>query len=118
MFIFVLGAQGMEALSYAILQNSFTTKSINLRLNSFGDQGAQFLFLALEKSGKSIKILMVPGCGITKKTSIYRMLSKNNTLEVLDISNNRIGEVSLRFKIFFSEFKHFYILELLYCYKN
>lgn len=89
----ILGTEGVEALSYAILQSSCKIKRINLRLNSFGDQGAKFLFGSLEKEGKTIKTLSIAGCAITKKTSFARMLCRNKTLEVLDISNNRIGEV-------------------------
>lgn len=86
-------------MSYAILQNHCEVKVINLRLNLFGDQGVKFLLAALEKGGTNVKSLSIPGCGITEKTYFSKMLCKNNTLEKLDISNNRIGEVSNRIYI-------------------
>lgn len=88
------GAEGIEALSYAILQDCCKVKVINLRLNRFGDHGITFLFASLEKDSTNVKYLSVPGCGMTEKTSFTQMLHRNNTLQKLDISNNRIGEVS------------------------
>lgn len=80
--------------------NSCKVKKLNLRLNTFGNQGAAFLLQALEKGAKTIKSLSISGCGITGRTSFGKILGNNKTLEELDISNNRIGEV----RYFITEF--------------
>lgn len=89
------GAEGIKALSHAIVQDYCEVKVINLRLNLFGDQGVKFLFTALENGSTNVKSLSIPGCGITGKTLFTKLLLKNNMLEKIDISNNRIGRVSI-----------------------
>lgn len=72
---------------------------INLSLNNFGDKGAGYLLAALEKSDSNIKYLSLSGCGLTEISVFGRMLCRNETLEKLDISNNRIREVSVPIRI-------------------
>lgn len=88
-----LGTEGVEALSHAISQDSCNVKVVNLRMNNIGDRGAQYLLHALSARRSKIKTLIISGCGITGESSFSKLLGHNNTLETLDISNNRIGEV-------------------------
>lgn len=90
-----LGIKGIKAISYSLLQKSCRVKKLNIRLNNISDEGGQYLLGALEEYGKTVKYLFMAGCGLTKNIAFEKFLFKNNTLEILDISNNRIGEVRL-----------------------
>lgn len=82
-------------MSCVIVQEACSVEIINLSLNNFGNKGAEYLLEALEQSESNIKSLSISGCGLTETSVFGRMLCRNETIEKLDISNNRIIEVSI-----------------------
>lgn len=98
--IYFVGPKGAETLGYVIRKPTCKLKVLNLRLNEIGDDGGQYLITALVRDAVNLKSLIISGCGLTKKTeNLGKMIAFNNTLETLDISNNRLEEVRQNFSI-------------------
>lgn len=72
-------------------------------MNHIGNQGGQFIINTCVREAISLKSLCISGCGLTKSIeNLGRMLAFNCTMEVLDISNNRLSEVNIALDSFFA----------------
>lgn len=61
-------------------------------------KGGEYLNKVLVKGGRYLRSLIVAGCGLTEENlEIQQTIHNNGTLKELDISNNRLGEVSVEF---------------------
>ncbi|XP_049767567.1 dynein regulatory complex subunit 5 [Schistocerca cancellata] len=93
----MIGSKGAEGLAYGISHGgNCPLKCLNLRLNSMiKDEGVAFLCaaLALMEEGRLAE-LNLAGCTITSvgALSIGEMLVKNQSLRILDLSNNQLDE--------------------------
>lgn len=88
----VLGFKGAEALAFVLKESKLAV--LDLRLNSIGRLGGQYLINVCTKEAVYLKQLYISGCGLTSENeNIGKMIAFNETLEVLDMSNNKLGEV-------------------------
>lgn len=89
--LFFTAPNGIEYLSHALRQPSCAITKLDLHLNRLTDQAGNSLFGALNQ--KTMKSLLLSGCGFRDALAVGRLLQSNCSLEFLDISNNNLGEV-------------------------
>ncbi|KAJ8913522.1 hypothetical protein NQ315_017073 [Exocentrus adspersus] len=86
-----IGSKGITYLSYALLQPKCAVTKLDLHLNHLGDDAGNLLLNSINRNN-SLKYLCLSGCGFRNNFSVASLLRGNSLLEILDISNNNLGE--------------------------
>lgn len=90
---------GIGALAFVLTQPECSPVDyLDLRLNTFGDAGFKYLASALIREHPKIQTLILSCCDLSRESGILlgEMLTRNDVLVDLDVSNNRLGETAGR----------------------
>ncbi|XP_071052582.1 uncharacterized protein [Onthophagus taurus] len=91
-FIKSTGYAGIKSLAFILMEDDHLNE-LNVRLNIINSKGGKFLFYALTKGKNVLKELNLSGCGLNRRNvEIDELLRSNETLEKLNLSNNRMGK--------------------------
>nr|XP_022918868.1 T-complex-associated testis-expressed protein 1-like [Onthophagus taurus] len=87
-----IGYAGIKSLAFILMEDDHLNE-LNVRLNIINSKGGKFLFYALTKGKNVLKKLNLSGCGLNRRNvEIDELLRSNETLEKLNLSNNRMGK--------------------------
>ncbi|CAH0556470.1 unnamed protein product [Brassicogethes aeneus] len=89
-----LGSFGAKTLCYGLSQPSCKLNLLDIRLNKISNEGANFIMQTLAIKDVILETLIISSCGITKNFGLQEMIKSNTSIQMLDISNNSIGEES------------------------
>ncbi|KAL0269702.1 UNVERIFIED_CONTAM: hypothetical protein PYX00_007340 [Menopon gallinae] len=90
-----IGPLGIQSLAYVLTQEDTTPiKTLNLKFNSFGHDGFEFLASALIRDIPKVENLNLSCCNLDEESGILlgEMMKRNNVIRELVLSCNRFGE--------------------------
>ncbi|XP_018331268.1 dynein regulatory complex subunit 5-like, partial [Agrilus planipennis] len=88
-----IGCAGAKYFAILLCQDDCRLSYLDLKLNRIGEEGGKLITEALVKGGHLLRELCLAACCLRKSNwSIGKMIAKNNVLQSLDISSNRMGE--------------------------